>query len=158
MSSKSDECIELKNIQYKSMLSGGNIIIDSTNVSDFNSLDKFLEDHNLQNLNENWAKIDNNTKYKKLVNFSKKYVETNNLDEEVYNILTSFLKDSLDNKLLQRVKDVTYDKATKEIKDIPPLTYNEETKSFSLKIDKNRIHTLKSLPPSKNATMKNKLI
>jgi hypothetical protein len=158
MSSKTDECIELKNIQYKSMLSGGNIIIDSTNVSDFNSLDKFLEDHNLQNLNENWAKIDNNTKYKKLVNFSKKYVETNHLDEEVLNILTSFLKESLDNKQLQRVKDVTYDKVTKEIKDIPPLTYNEETKTFSLKIDKNRIHTLKSLPPSKNSTMKHKLI
>jgi len=158
MSSKSDECIELKNIQYKSMLSGGNIIIDSTNVSDFNSLDKFLEDNNLQNLNENWAKIDNNTKYKKLVNFAKRYVETNHLDEEVLNQLIGFLKESLDNKQLQRVKDVTYDKATKEIKDIPPLTYNEETKTFSLKIDKNRIHTLKSLPPSKNSTMKHKLI
>jgi len=158
MTMKSDECIELKNIQYKSMLSGGNIIIDSTNVSDFNSLDKFLEDNNLQNLNENWAKIDNNTKYKKLVVFAKKYVETNGLDEEVLNTLTLFLKDSLDNKQLQRVKDVQYDKVNKEIKDIPPLTYNEETKIFSLKIDKNRIHTLKSLPPCKNATMKNKLI
>ena len=158
MSAKTDECIELKNIQYKSMLSGGNIIIESSNVSDFNSLDKFLEDNNLQNLNENWAKVDNNTKYKKLVVFAKKYVETNGLNEEIYNLLISFLKEALDNKQLQRVKDVTYDKATKEIKDIPPLTYNEETKSFSLKIDKNRIHTLKSLPPSKNATMKNKLI
>ena len=158
MSSKTDECIELKNIQYKSMLSGGNIIIDSTNVSDFNSLDKFLEDNNLQNLNENWAKIDNNTKFKKLVNFAKKYVEINQMDVSVLDTLTSFLRESLDNKLLQRVKDVTYDKNTKEIKDIPPLTYNEETKMFSLKIDKNRIHTLKSLPPSKNATMKNKLI
>ena len=158
MSSKSDECIELKNIQYKSMLSGGNIIIDSTNVSDFNSLDKFLEDNNLQNLNENWAKIDNNTKYKKLVNFAKKYVEINHLDEEVLNQLIGFLKESLDNKQLQRVKDVTYDKAIKEIKDIPPLTFNEETKTFSLKIDKSRIHTLKSLPPSKNSTMKHKLI
>ena len=155
---KTDECIELKNIQYKSMLSGGNIIIESTNVSDFNSLDKFLEDNNLQNLNENWAKIDNNTKYKKLVVFAKKYVEINSLGEDVLNILTLFLKDSLDNKQLQRVKDVTYDKVNKEIKDIPPLTYNEETKTFSLKIDKNRIHTLKSLPPSKKATMKNKLI
>ena len=75
-----------------------------------------------------------------------------------YDLLIAFFKDCLDKKKLQRVKDVTYDKATKEIKDIPPLTYNEETKTFSLKIDKNRIHTLKSLPPSKNATMKNKLI
>jgi hypothetical protein len=158
MTSKSDECVELKNIQYKSMLSGGNIIIDSANVSDFNSLDKFLEDNNLQNLNENWAKIDNNTKYKKLINFAKKYVEANHLDEDVFNTLTSFLKESLDNKQLQRVKDVTYDKITKEIKDIPPLTYNDETKTFHLKIDKNRIHTLKSLPPSKNSTMKHKLI
>jgi hypothetical protein len=158
MSSKTDECIELKNIQYKSMLSGGNIIIDSTNVSDFNSLDKFLEDNNLQNLNENWAKIDHNTKYKKLINFAKKYVEANHLDEDALNTLTAFLKESLDNKQLQRVKDVTYDKATKEIKDIPPLTYNEDTKTFHLKIDKNRIHTLKSLPPSKNSTMKHKLI
>jgi hypothetical protein len=117
-----------------------------------------LEDNNLQNLNENWAKIDNNTKYKKLVHFAKKYVETNNLNEEINHILTLFLKEALDNKQLQRVKDVTYDKTTKEIKDIPQLSFNEETKTFSLKIDKNRIHTLRSLPPSKNATMKNKLI
>ena len=158
MTTKSDECIELKNIQYKSMLSGGNIMIDSTNITDFNSLDKFLEDNNLQNLNENWAKIDNNTKYKKLVHFAKKYVETNNLNEEIHHLLTLFLKDALDNKQLQRVKDVTYDKTAKEIKDIPQLSFNEETKTFTLKIDKNRIHTLRSLPPSKNATMKNKLI
>jgi len=154
--SKTDECIELKNIQYKSMLSGGNInTIESTNISDFNSLDKFLEDNKLHNLNENWAKMDNNTKYKKLVIFAEKYVRDNLLTKDDENNLLTFLKESLDNKQLQRVKDVIYDKNLKEIKEIPPLVYNITTQTFTLKPDKNRIHTLKSLPPVKiRGTMK----
>ena len=65
MNSKTDECIELKNLQYKTMLSGGSLKVE-TNITDFNVLDKFLEDNKLHNLNENWTKMDNSNKIKKL--------------------------------------------------------------------------------------------
>ena len=81
MNIKTDECIELKNLQYKTMLSGGNFNIE-TNVSDVNLLDKFLEDNKLHNLNDNWAKMDNTNKIKKFNNFSKKYIEDNNLSSQ----------------------------------------------------------------------------
>jgi hypothetical protein len=156
MNFKTDECIELKNLQYKTMLSGGSLKVE-TNTTDFNVLDKFLEDNKLHNLNENWTKMDNSTKIKKLTQFADKYIEDNQLTEEVHVKLISFLKESIDQKQLMRVKDVIYDKNTKEIKDIPSLYYNITNQTFYLKTDKNRLHTLKSLPPVKvRGTLKNK--
>jgi len=155
MNSKTDECIELKNLQYKTMLSGGSLKVES-NITDFNVLDKFLEDNKLHNLNDNWTKMDNSNKIKKLNKFAEKYIEDNQLTEELSK-LTSFFKESIDQNQLMRVKDVVYDKNTKEIKDIPSLYYNITNKTFYLKTDKNRLHTLKSLPPVKiRGTLKNK--
>ena len=155
MNSKTDECIELKNLQYKTMLSGGSLKVE-TNITDFNVLDKFLEDNKLHNLNENWTKMDNSNKIKKLNKFAEKYIEDNQLTEELSK-LTSFFKESIDQNQLMRVKDVVYDKNTKEIKDIPSLYYNITNKTFYLKTDKNRLHPLKCLPPVKiRGTLKNK--
>ena len=155
MNSKTDECIELKNLQYKTMLSGGSLKVE-TNITDFNVLDKFLEDNKLHNLNENWTKMDNSNKIKKLNKFAEKYIEDNQLTEELSK-LTSFFKESIEQNQLMRVKDVVYDKNTKEIKDIPSLYYNITNKTFYLKTDKNRLHTLKCLPPVKiRGTLKNK--
>jgi hypothetical protein len=156
MNTKTDECIELKNLQYKTMLSGGSLKVES-NMTDFNVLDKFLEDNKLHNLNDNWTKMDNTNKVKKLNNFAEKYIEDNQLTKEELIKLTSFLKESIDQKQLMRIKDVVYDKNAKEIKDIPSLYYNITNKTFYLKTDKNRLHTLKSLPPVKvKGTLKNK--
>ena len=155
MNTKTDECIELKNLQYKTMLSGGSLKVE-TNITDFNVLDKFFEDNKLHNLNDNWTKMDNSNKIKKLNKFAEKYIEDNQLTEELSK-LTSFFKESIDQNQLMRVKDVVYDKNTKEIKDIPSLYYNITNKTFYLKTDKNRLHTLKSLPPVKiRGTLKNK--
>ena len=103
--------------------------------------------------------MDNTNKIKKFNNFSKKYIEDNNLTNTDFENLNTFLKECIENKQLQRVKDVLYDKTTKEIKEIPSLFFNITTQTFSLKNDKNRIHTLKSLPvPNKiKGTLKNKV-
>jgi hypothetical protein len=67
------------------------------------------------------------------------------------------LKDCLDRKKLQRVKDVIYDKTLGEIKEIPALSYNKSSNHFTLKnLDAKRVSTLKSLPPKKvKGTLKN---
>lgn len=160
MSTKSHECIELKNLQYKSMLTGGNIISDNTKevINDLNILDKFLEDNKLHNKFENWSKIDNSNKQQKLFEYAELYSEKNHLTQSEKENLQQFFKLCIQNKQLSKVKEVIYDKSTKKIKDIPVLLYNKETETFSLKNnEKTRLHTLKSLPPPKiRGTLKNK--
>jgi len=125
----------------------------STNLE---SLDKFLEKEKIFNSNEPWSKLDKTTKFKKLVTYVEEYSLQNKLTEKEKTKLISFLKDSLDRKKLQRVKDVVYDKVSGIVKDIPALHYNKPTNHFTLKnIDKTRVSTLKSLPPKKSGTAKN---
>jgi len=156
---KSEECIELKNIKYKTMLlSGINISDVKSSNEDLCNLEKFLEDDKQNNQNEPWSKLDKTIKTKKLIVFAEKYTKDNNFNDEEEKTLVSFLKDCLDRKKLQRVKDVDYDKLTGEIKDVPALFYNKSNKHFTLKNVDKRVNTLKSLPPKKmgaRGTIKN---
>ena len=69
----------------------------------------------------------------------------------------AFLRDCLDRKKLQRVKDVVYDKTNGSIKEIPALSYTKANKHFTLKNMDKRVSTLKSLAPKKTqGTIKNK--
>ena len=42
---KDDECIELKNIKYKTMLLSGTILQETKSSTDLSNLDKFLEEN-----------------------------------------------------------------------------------------------------------------
>ena len=154
-----EECIELKNIKYKTMLLSGNIISDNriNNNDNLTNLDKFLENNKLNNENEPWNKLDKTVKTKKLILFAENYKNANNLDFDEFEVLIKFLKDCLDRKKLQRVKDVTYDKSVGIIKEVPALSFNKLNKHFTLKNLDKRVNTLKSLPVKKNrGTIKNK--
>jgi hypothetical protein len=89
--------------------------------------------------------------------YAELYAKEKEYNEEEKNNLIRFLKDSLDRKKLQRVKDVIYDKITGEVKEIPGLFYNKTNNHFTLKnLDAKRVSTLKSLPPKKvKGTLKN---
>lgn len=148
-----DECIELKNIKYKTMLLSGAPLKETKNTNNLLNLDKFLEDEKNFNKAEPWCKLDKTEKIKKIMDFVEKYKNDNNLDDEEVKLLVSFLKDSLDRKKLQRVKDVVYDKVTGLIKDIPSLVYTKSTKHFTLKNVDKRVSTIKSLTPKKNTNI-----
>jgi hypothetical protein len=151
-----EECIELKNIKYKTMLLSGNVIQEIKSSNDLTNLDKFLEDNKTKNQNEPWSKLDKTIKTKKLLSFADNYCKEKSYDADESKLLVAFLKDSLDRKRLQRIKDVDYDKITGEIKDIPALHFNKATKHFTLKNLDKRISTIKSLPPKKvRGTAKN---
>jgi hypothetical protein len=151
-----EECIELKNIKYKTMLISGNVIHEIKSSNDMSNLEKFLEDNKTKNQNEPWSKLDKTVKTKKLITFAENYSKEKSYDESETTLLIAFLKDSLDKKRLQRIKDVEYDKAKGEIKDIPALHFNKATKHFTLKNVDKRMSTLKSLPPKKvRGTIKN---
>jgi hypothetical protein len=144
-----NECQELKNIKYKTMLLNGVQIQETKSANDLFNLDKFLESEKNNNVNEPWCKLNKTLKTKKIQDFVEIYKTDNKLTEEESNILIDFLKECLDRKKLQRVKDVIYDKETGNIKQIPALCYVKSSKHFTLKNIDKRISTLKSLAPKK---------
>jgi len=154
-----EECIELKNIKYKTMLLNGNPLTETKSSNDLSNLEKFLENDKNNNKNETWSKLDKTVKTQKMTAFVDKYQSEKELNEEEKELMLSFLKSCLDRKKLQRVKDVVYDKTTGTIKDIPALSYNKSNKHFTLKNIDKRVSTLKSLPPKKlQNSLKNKII
>jgi hypothetical protein len=153
---KSDECIELKNIKYKTMLMNGNMMKESKKSDNLSNLEKFLEDDKNNNQNEPWSKLDKTVKTKKLFAFAEIYSKEKNFTDDEKTLLCTFIKDCLDRKKLQRVKDVDYNKTTGEVKMIPALAYNKGSRHFTLKNIDKRVSTLKSLPPKKvRSTAKN---
>ena len=94
-----------------------------------------------------------------MIEFIEVYKVNNELDVEESELLLTFLKDCLNRKKLQRVKDVIYVKENGKIKEIPALQYTKSNKHFTLKNIDKRISTVKSLTPKKiNGTIKNKVV
>jgi len=156
---KLDECVELKNIKYKTMLLSGIPIKETLTSNDILSLERFLEDEKNTNINGPWCKLDKTLKSKKLLSYVESYAMINNFETDETELMIIFLKECLERKKFQRVKDIIYDKVTGQIKEIPSLVYNKQTKHFTLKHSDKRVSTLKGLPPKKiNGTVRNKHI
>jgi hypothetical protein len=145
-----EECQELKNIKYKNLLLNGNsnsINSETLNTqSKLASLELFLEKESNLNKTEPWNKLDKTEKIKLLKEFVDNILaKEHELSESEIKELYKYFGDCLDKKKLQLVKDVTYDKSTKKIKDIPCLSFNSTTRKFTLKRSEKRVSTLKSL-------------
>ena len=104
------DCQELKNIKYKTMLLNGVPLPETKSSNDLSNLDKFLENEKNNNVNEPWCKLNKTIKTKKIQEYVEIYTQENNLSNKESELLLTFLKDCLDRKKLQRVKDVIYDK------------------------------------------------
>lgn len=151
-----EECIELKNIKYKTMLLSGNPLIETKVSTDQTNIDKFLEEEKNLNKNGPWCKLDKTIKIQKILAFTEVYKKENSLDNDEETQLIKFLKECLDRKKLQRVKDVNYDKIEGVIKSIPILSYNKPLRHFTLKNLDKRVSTSKSLS-KKTQSVKNKI-
>ena len=96
-----------------------------------------------------WNKLNRNTKLDLLSKWATKYSKQEKFNKEKTKKLKCFLKESLDKKLLQRVKDVCYNKETGEVTSISNLIFiNDE---FNLKNQEKRVTTSKCLGPSKRS-------
>lgn len=129
------------------MLLNGVPLKETKSSNDLSNLDKFLENEKINNTNEPWCKLNKTVKTKKLHEYVEIYKQENHLTDEETELLITFLKDCLDRKKLQRVKDVIYDKENGLVKEIPSLCYIKSSKHFTLKNVDKRISTLKSLAP-----------
>jgi len=146
-STQQEECMELKNIKYKTMLISGSDIQETKTSADMQNLERFLEDEKFTNQAETWCKLDKTIKTQKLIVYAETYALRHKLPPSELANLILFLKECLNKKKLGRVKDVTYDKDTGTIKDIPSLMFNKSSRQYTLKRTDRRVSTLKSLPP-----------
>lgn len=147
---------EYKSIKFKSMMLSTPINTIRNSATDLGMLDKFLENEKTTNAVEPWNKLDKTVKIRKLTSFAEEYRMKNMLSKEEYEKLIAFLKDCLDRKKLQKVKDVVYDKVNGEVKDIPALHHNKNVNHFTLKNNDKHVSTTRSLAPKKvRGTVKN---
>ena len=151
------DCVELRNIKYKSML------LKKTSpkqVTKHNSnIDDFLEKERTQNKEDQWVKLDKTMKMKKVSAFVETYASENVLCGKDKIALSEFLTCSLDQKKLLKTKEVLYDKVTGTIKSIPCLVYcPTSVKKFTLKRCEKRQSTLKSLAPKTKLKVKSLVV
>tara|TARA_Y100001970_G_scaffold315_1_gene380 strand:+ start:1489 stop:2091 length:603 start_codon:yes stop_codon:yes gene_type:complete len=147
-----EECLELRNINYQTMLLNNKSNIDSNKVCT-NNIENFLNKEKELNKKKTWSKLSKADKLKKLTKFSIKYSEKNNLEDEETKILQNYFIEELGKKRLQKIKDVTYDIDSGEIKNIPKLVFLKDKKRFTIKRER-KTNTLSSLPPKKTRKMK----
>jgi hypothetical protein len=149
-----EECQELKNIKYQTMLLNSNSKIVS-NKTNSDNLDEILKNETDRNRKKPWSKLGRSTKIKKFHEFVDEYSKEQSLNCEEKTQLLAYLSKSLDRKKLQRVKDLTYDTKTQKIKAIPGLVFNKNKRKFTIRrVDRKRT-TLKGLAPPKRR--KNKI-
>ena len=145
-----EECVELRNIKYKSMLLKKTNTKQLTKCNSNIDIDSFLEKERTQNKEEQWTKLDKSMKILKINAFVEHYSSEseNNLNNKDKLFLRDFLLHCLEQKKIIKTKDVVYDKVTGTITSIPCLLYTPTlTKKFTLKRCEKRPSTLSSLAP-----------
>ena len=144
---KEDECLELKNIKYQTMLMNKKpspIKLENDNID----IESFLRKEKQQTSKKPWSKLEKATKRKKLAIFAEAY---NTKRKEA---LKLYLFQCLERKKLQRTKDVLYDSKSGKIKQIPGLSFNKNTNKYTLRRVDKKVSTLKSLAPKKKRKTK----
>lgn len=144
---KDDECLELKNIKYQTMLLHKNAPSNPTEENILN-MENFLSKERQQNTKKPWSKLEKAIKLKKLASYVNWYAEKNKIKNK--DDLKQYLFQCLDRKKLQRTKDVHYDMDTGKIKQIPGLLFNKKKSKYTLKRVDKKDSTLKSLAPKRN--------
>lgn len=126
--------------------------VNRTNVGS-DELDKLLDDEKLLNKALTWNKLNKTLKIQKLHQFSEKYGKEHKYGAKEIKQLKHFFSDALEKKKLQNIKEVIYDKTTREIVDVPGLHFHLTTRLFTLRVlDTKRVSTLKSLTPKRIIT------
>jgi hypothetical protein len=152
---KKDECQELKNIEYKTMLIGSKKNIIIKNNDDIEKVKKFLETEKKSNNNKkvSWSNLTKTEKLNKINEYSIKYSNDNKLTKKQQEDLNITLVNYFNHKKFQKVKDVKYNKNTGIIDSIPNLYYNKVSKKFSLKRNEKK-STSNSLGPGRTRKKK----
>ncbi len=152
-----EECQELKNIKYKTMLLNGNKKVLSSVIKDISNLDLLLDEETEQSKKESWNKLDKSAKMSKINDYIKKLSVQHKLSSQEIKGLKEYLSINLDKKNLQKNKDVSYVKELGILEGIPNLQFNNSTRKFTLKRLMQQ-SALKSLGPTRKKKIKSNKI
>jgi hypothetical protein len=144
---QSQQKINRNEMKYKNIANTSNLV-DTKQQTTKHTLTSVL-DKKKDFQNEPWCKLNKTIKLIKLQIYIEEYQKKNDMSEDEKVLFSVFLKDCLDKKKLQRIKDVTYDKTSGVIKDIPGILFIKNKNRFTLKTNDKRVSTLKSLGPKK---------
>lgn len=144
----SDECQELRNIKYKTMLLNGNKKNLNSVIEDVKNLDLLLDNENEKSKKESWNRLDKSAKMEKINQYIQKIAPSHKLNASEKETLKTYLSTNLDKKVLQRNKDVVYVKESGILESIPTLHFNNTTRKFTLR-KQNQQSALKSLGPTR---------
>ena len=150
----SDECVELKNIKYQTMLLNNKTDLAPNNIDNISNIDSFLDNEKKTNEKKPWSKLSSALKLKKIQVFVEKYAIENEYNLLKKNNLFIYLNTQLQRKKLQRMIDVIYDPDKGIIKDIIGLTYNKTNLKFTIKNKDKLSGSLKHLAPKTRKKIK----
>ena len=128
-----DDCHELKNIKYQTMLLNSNINIVSKKEQSTENMESFMEQDRLNCKKKTWSKLDNGIRIKKLRDFANEYSIKNNYTKLQKVNLKAFLLKALERKKLHKTKEVNFNIEKQAITNIPGLNFNKDKKKFTLK-------------------------
>lgn len=160
MKDKKNECLELKNINYKSMLLKNKVVVDNQLIYSKNA-EEILKNEIKSSKKKRWNKLSLTEKNHKIKSFSKRYCSENKMKKKKKKMFDVFLKNLLINKRLSRNKDVEYDVSSGKLMQILNIEFNSKENRFTLKsVDKKKSAlsglSKKNLMKFKNKTHKNK--
>tara|TARA_B100001057_G_C22832817_1_gene944052 strand:- start:1454 stop:1891 length:438 start_codon:yes stop_codon:yes gene_type:complete len=140
----SNECIELENIKYQTMLLNGNSNIISEKKNTIN-IENILNRESNENKKKPWNKLGHNLKVLLLKTYAKDYCKKNSYNDEVKKELIRYFLKCLERKKLTKIKEVLYDQENNIIKNIPNLFYDSNKYKFTLKTTTSKKTQKKSL-------------
>ena len=152
---KIDECVELKNIQYQTMLLNNKTNLTPSASINISNIDSYLDKERESNEKKPWSKLSSSSKLKKIKSYIIIYSEEETLSKEQQEKLFNYLRKLLERKKLQRIKDVVYDIELGTIKNIPGLIFNKLNSKFTIKKNE-KGSSLKNLAPPKTLKKKKK--
>ena len=90
-----------------------------------------------------WSRLPKLQRIQKLNTFCDKHAEQEALSPKQTSHLRTYLRQALDQRRIQRAKDVIYDKTTGEITSIPGLKYHARTSRYTIKRDETPARTVR---------------
>tara|TARA_B100000902_G_C27223535_1_gene870934 strand:- start:337 stop:870 length:534 start_codon:yes stop_codon:yes gene_type:complete len=154
---KPEECHDLSNLKYKTLLANGKKNAFPTHKKvDASKIEAILENEMNTQKKLSWSRLDRIDKIQKLCSYAEKYCKENALGGVDLSTMKTYLTAAVNRNRLHKVREVKYNKDTGEVECIPQLLFNKLSRKFTLKRGDKRISTLSSLGAGTNTTTRKK--
>ena len=138
---KEEECIELRNLEYQTMLQNNkrNQVevknkTKKSQVKTLEDLDDLMAPSNKTNDNKPWNKLNKQGKIEKLHNYIDNVLQQEyELTEQEVKKMKLYIKTQIERKRLLKISEIEYDKEKGVIIGIPSLSFQKKTRKFTLK-------------------------